>query len=75
MYKSNEEGQETKWRAERTYNLLLMAQQQNVIPCEICKLSKHPKKCNSSNCYCWETWFREKWRNIREAARQKGYNV
>ena len=74
MYKSKE-GQKAKWRSDRTLELLAACEKEKVNPCAICNLSIHPWRCNSSNCFAWETWFRKKWRNIREAARQKGYNV
>lgn len=74
MYKSKE-GQKAKWRSDRTLELLAACEAEGCNSCAICDLSVHPWRCNSSNCYAWETWFRGKWRNIREAARRKGYNV
>ena len=74
MYKTRE-GQDPKRRAERTLKLLATCEAEGVNPCAICDLSVHPWRCNSSNCYAWESWFRGKWKMILEAARRKGYNV
>ena len=49
------------------------AKEKGVSPCELCRLKD--SNCGAVNCYSWYVWFSEKWQNIKEAARRKGYNV
>ena len=58
-----------------TEELIKEAKEKGVSPCKICKKVSDPGKCSAPNCYAWSTWFADRWRRIRKAARMKGYNV
>lgn len=58
-----------------TEELIKEAKKMGVSPCKICKQVSDPGKCGAPNCYAWGAWFADRWRNIREAARMKGYRV
>lgn len=58
-----------------TEELIKEAKEKGVSPCKICKQVSDPGKCGAPNCYAWGAWFVDRWRNIREAARMKGYRV
>ncbi|MBO5715056.1 MAG: hypothetical protein J6S23_01525 [Clostridia bacterium] len=51
------------------------AERRGISPCEICEHTADPTKCGGVSCYPWYVWFTKEWRNIREAARRKGYRV
>ena len=56
-----------------TTELIKEAKEKGVSPCELCRLKE--SNCGAVNCYSWYVWFSEKWQNIKEAARMKGYRV
>jgi hypothetical protein len=68
-------GGETRKVFKATGELIKEAKEKGVCPCDICKQVPDTEKCNSPSCYAWYVWFSEKWQNIKEAARRKGYNV
>ena len=58
-----------------TNELVKEAKEKGVCPCGICKKVENPDKCAATGCYAYYVWFAEKWQNIKEAARRKGYKV
>lgn len=68
---NNEDGERTVFKI--TSDLIKEAKQKGVSPCDICNHDQN--KCGGQNCYAWYVWFSEKWQDIKEAARRRGYNV
>jgi hypothetical protein len=67
--------EEVRRTAPKTLERIKEMKEKGVCPCDVCTRVVDPEKCSGLGCYPWYVWFKDKWRDIRKAARMKGYNV
>ena len=60
---------------KKTVELVKEIEMQDEPPCTKCTTVECPETCSGANCYAWHCWFQKHWRDIREAAKEKGMCV